>query len=70
MIKSAVANAMDTIITVQAGSTDGVSSEHLSEIFRISHEESEKTIAAMSQLNCQDGNTSLSHNVTTNYRML
>ena len=70
MIKSTVAEAIATIIVVKAGSMAGVSAEHLSKIFRISHEKAEKTISATSQLNCQDGNTSLSRNFTTNDRML
>ena len=48
MIESAVAEAIATINTVQAGSTAGVSAEHLSKIFWISHEEAEKTIVATS----------------------
>ena len=54
-----MAKAIATISTVKAGSTAGVSAEHLSKIFRISHEEDEKTIAAMSQMNRQDDKTSL-----------
>ena len=48
MIKSAVAKAIATITTVQAVSTAGISDEHLSKIFWISHEEAEKTIVATS----------------------
>ena len=59
MIKSTVAEAIATIIVVKAVSMAGVSAEHLSKIFWISHKEAEKTIAATSQLNHQDGNTSL-----------
>ena len=70
MIKLAVDELIATIRTVQAGSTAGVSAEHISKIFRISHEEYEKTIDTTSQINRQDGNTSLSRNFTINYCML
>ena len=70
MIKSAVAEEISAIVAVTADSTAGVSAEHLSKIFRISHEEAEKTITATSQLNRQDGNTSLSPNFNTNDCML
>ena len=70
MTESEVAEAIATIIKAQAGSTTGVSSEHLSNIFRISHEEAENIISATSQLNRQDGNISLSRNFTTNDCML
>ena len=43
--------AIATISAVQAVSTAGVSAEHLSKIFRISHEDSENTIASKSQIN-------------------
>ena len=71
MIESAVAKEIAKIITAQADSTAGVRAEHISKIFRISHEEAEKTIAATSQLNRQDGKISLSQkNYTTNDRMM
>ena len=70
MIKLAVDELIATKRTVQSGSTAGVSAEHISKIFRISHKEAEETISATSQLNCQDGNTSLSRNFVTNDCML
>ena len=57
MIKSEVAESIATISTVQYGCKASVGDEHLSKIFRISHEEAEKTIAATSKINHQYGNT-------------
>ena len=70
MIELAVAEGTATISTAQADSTAGVSAENISKIFRISNEEAENTIAATSQLNHHDGNTSLSRNFITNDHML
>ena len=69
-VEAAVADAIATISAVTAGNTTGVSAAHLSKIFRISHDEAERTLDATSQLNCQDANSSLARNFGTNDRML
>ena len=70
MIKSAVAKAIAIISTVQAVSTNGVIAEHLSNILWMLQEDADNTIADTSQMNRQDGNTSLLRNFIINDFML
>ena len=61
-IGSALADADATISAVLVRKSSGVSAEHLSKIFRISHEDAAMTIVVISQLNRQDAHLSLARN--------
>ncbi len=48
----------------------GVTAEHLSKVWRISHEDAAKTLNVTTQLNKRSIDASLSHRFSTNNRML
>ena len=56
--------------TAQAGKTRGVDPKHLSKIWRISHEDAQRTIDVTTQTSTQTDDPTLSRNYSTNDRML
>ena len=56
--------------TAQAGKTRGVDPKHLSKIWRISHEDAQRTIDVTTQTSTRTDNPTLSRNYSTNDRML
>ena len=56
--------------TTQAGNTRGVNPKHLSKIWRISHEDAQRTIDVTTQMSIRTDDSSLSKNYSTNVRML
>ena len=56
--------------TAQAGKSRGVDHKHLSKIWRISHEDSQRTIDVTTQLSIQTDDPTLSRNYSTNDTML
>ena len=56
--------------TAQAGKTRGVDPKHLSKIWRISHEDSKRTIDVTTQTSTRTDDPTLSRNYSTNDRML
>ena len=56
--------------TAQAGKTRGVDPKHLSKIWRISHEDAQRTIDVTTQMSTQTDGPTLSRNYSTNDRML
>ena len=56
--------------TAQAGKTRGVDPKHLSKIWRISHEDAQRTIDVTTQLSTRTDDPTLSRNYSTNDRML
>ena len=56
--------------TAQAGKTRGVYPKHLSKIWRISHEDAQRTIDVTTQTSTQTDDPTLSRNYSTNDRML
>ena len=61
----------DTMVSaITAGKPGGVSAEHLSKLFTISHDDAQRTLAVTTQLNRQSVDSSLSRNFGTPDRML
>ena len=60
------ATAFATIQAVSAGSSKGVSAEHLAKIRCIPHDDAACTLGVMTQSLCHDPDSSLSRNVDTN----
>ena len=56
--------------TAQAGKTRGVDPKHLSKIWRISHEDAQRTIDVTTQMSTRTDDPTLSRNYSTNDRML
>ena len=56
--------------TAQAGKSRGVDPKHLSKIWRISHEDAQRTIDVTTQTSIQTDDPALSKNYSTNDRML
>ena len=56
--------------TAQAGKTRGVDPKHLSKIWRISHEDAQRTIDVTTQTSTRTDDPTLSRNYSTNDRML
>ena len=56
--------------TAQARKSRGVDHKHLSEIWRISHEDAQRTIDVTTQMSIQTDDPMLSRNYSTNDRML
>ena len=56
--------------TAQAGKTRGVDPKHLSKIWRISHEDAQKTIDVTTQMSTRTDDPTLSRNNSNNDRML
>ena len=56
--------------TAQGGKSRGVDPKHLSKIWRISHEDAQRTIDVTTQMSTQTDDPSLSRNYSTNDRML
>ena len=56
--------------TAQAGKTRGVDPKHLAKIWRISHEDPQRTIDVTTQTSTQTDDPTLSRNYSTNDRML
>ena len=56
--------------TAQAGKSRGVYPKHLSKIWRISHEDAQRTIDVTTQMSIQTDDPTLSRNYSTNDRML
>ena len=56
--------------TAQAGQSRGVDPKHLSNIWRISHEDAQRTIDVTTQMSIQTDDPVLSRNYSTNDRML
>jgi hypothetical protein len=61
-------SAFSTIAAVTAGRTQGVSTEHLSKVWMIPHDEAAQTLKVTSQHLCTNIDSSLSRNVGTNDR--
>ena len=63
---------LDTFMasTAQAGKTRGVDPKHLSKIWRISHEDAQRTIEDTTQMSTKTDDPTLSRNYSTNDRML
>ena len=58
------------VSTAQAGKSRGVDPKHLSKIWRISHEDAQRTIDVTTQMSTQTDDLTLSRNYSTNDRML
>ena len=56
--------------TAEAGKTRGVDPKHLSKIWRISHEDAQRTIDVTTQTSTRTDDPTLSRNYSTNDRML
>ena len=56
--------------TAQAGKSRGVDPKHLSKVWRISHEDDQRTIDVTTQMSIRTDDTTLSRNYSTNDRML
>ena len=56
--------------TAQAGNSRGVDPKHFSKLWRISHEDAQKTIDVTTQMSIQTDDPTLSRNYSTNKRML
>ena len=56
--------------TAQTGKTRGVGPKHLSKIWRISHEDAQRTIDVTTQMSTRTDDPTLSRNYSTNDRML
>ena len=56
--------------TAQAGKTRGVDPKHLAKIWRISHEDAQRTIDVTTQTSTRTDDPTLSRNYSTNDRML
>ena len=56
--------------TAQTAKTRGVNPKHLSKIWRISHEDAQRTIAVTTEMSTQTDDPTLSRNYSTNDRML
>ena len=56
--------------TAQAGKSRGVDPKHLSKIWRISHEDAQRTIDVTTQMSTRTDDPTLSRNYSTNDRML
>ena len=63
---------LDNLIasTAQAGKSRGVDPKHLSKIWRISHDDAQRTIDVNTQMSIQTDDPVLSRNYSTNGRML
>ena len=59
-----------TASTAQAGKSRGVDPKHLSKIWRISHDDAQRTIDVTTQMSIQTDDPVLSRNYSTNDRML
>ena len=56
--------------TAQAGKCRGVDTKHLSKIWRIGHEDAQRTIDVTTQMSTRTDDPTLSRNYSTNHRML
>jgi hypothetical protein len=67
-MSSMLATAFATIAAVLAGKTKGISTEHLSKVWSIPHDNAAHTLKVTTQRLCHDAGSSLSHNFGTNDR--